>query len=259
MTKISGVFMRQKQVFSAFLLGVALLGGAAHADWKSWLKSAKEAVDKSDTSTATTALSNEQIIQGLKDALSVGTEKAIALLGRPGGYLNDAQVKIPLPDGLKSVAKGLRAIGQDELVDEFETTMNRAAEKAVPETVSIFGDTIRQMSLEDARGILNGGDTAATEYFKNKGSGRLSEAILPIVQEATKQAGVTSSYKDLVGQVGFLGSYVDMDSLDLDKYVTAKALDGLFLKLAEQEQLIRNDPVARTTDILKTVFGSLGK
>lgn len=251
--------MHQKQVIIALVSGVLFLGGVAQADWKSWLNTAKEAVQQSDTPAVSSALTNDQVVRGLKDALSVGTEKAIAQLGRPGGYLNDAQVKIPLPDGLKTVAKGLRAMGQDQLVDEFESTMNRAAEQAVPETVSIFGDTIRQMSLEDARGILNGGDTAATDYFRTKGSDRLSDAILPIVQDATRQAGVTASYKNLVGQVGILGSYVDMDSLDLDKYVTARALDGLFLKLAEQEQLIRKDPVARTTDILKTVFGSVGK
>lgn len=251
--------MQQKQVTFGLLLGMVLLAGVAQADWKSWLKSAKDAVEKSDTPAVSSALTNDQIVQGLKDALSVGTEKAIALLGQPGGYLDDPQVKIPLPSGLNSVAKGLRAIGQDELVDEFEATMNRAAEQAVPETVSIFGDTIRDMSLEDARGILNGGDTAATDYFKTKGSDRLSDAILPIVQQATRQAGVTASYKDLVGKAGILGSYVNMDSLDLDKYVTSRALDGLFLKLAEQEQLIRQDPVARTTDILKTVFGSMSK
>lgn len=247
--------MQRKPGLFAFLLGVLLLSGAAHADWKSWLKSAKEAVEKSDTSSVSSTLSNDQIVQGLKEALRVGTEKAIALLGRQGGYLNDAQVRIPLPDGLKSVVKGLRAIGQQDLVDEFETTLNRAAEKAVPETLEIFGDTIRQLSLEDARGILNGDDTAATEYFKAKGSGRLSDAILPIVGQTTRQVGVTSAYKNLVGQAGSLGSYVDMESLDLDKYVTARALDGLFLTLAKQERLIRKDPVARTTDILKTVFG----
>ncbi|MCW8889317.1 MAG: DUF4197 domain-containing protein [Sedimenticola sp.] len=252
--------MSQKHRLHLLVLSLLItLSSLAQADWKDWLKSAKEAVEKSDSPGVSQVLSNDQIIEGLKEALSVGTEKAIALLGREGGYLNDAQVKIPLPDGLKSVSKGLRAIGQDELVDEFVSTINRAAEQAVPETLSIFGDTIRQMSLEDAKGILNGSDTAATDYFKDKGSNSLTAAILPIVQQATKQAGVTSAYKDLVGQVGFLGSYVDMDALDLDKYVTAKAMDGLFLKLAEQEQLIRQDPVARTTDILKTVFGSVGR
>ncbi|MCW8921434.1 MAG: DUF4197 domain-containing protein [Sedimenticola sp.] len=252
--------MNQKYTLPILVLSASFaLSGLVQADWKDWLKSAKEAVENSDTPAVSQALSNDQIIQGLKEALSIGTEKAIALLGRDGGYLNDAQVKIPLPDGLKSVSKGLRAIGQDQLVDEFVGTINHAAEQAVPETLSIFGDAIKQMSLEDAKGILNGGDTAATDYFKDKGSNSLTAAILPIIQQATKQAGVTSAYKDLVGKVGFLGSYVDMDALDLDKYVTAKAMDGLFLKLAEQEQLIRQDPVARTTDILKTVFGSVGR
>lgn len=252
--------MNQKYTLPILVLSASFaLSGLVQADWKDWLKSAKEAVENSDTPAVSQALSNDQIIQGLKEALSIGTEKAIALLGRDGGYLNDAQVKIPLPDGLKSVSKGLRAIGQDKLVDEFVGTINHAAEQAVPETLSIFGDAIKQMSLEDAKGILNGGDTAATDYFKDKGSNSLTAAILPIIQQATKQAGVTSAYKDLVGKVGFLGSYVDMDALDLDKYVTAKAMDGLFLKLAEQEQLIRQDPIARTTDILKTVFGSVGR
>lgn len=250
--------MQQRKGVSARLLNILfitlVIAGSAHADWRSWLESAKEVVGQSDLPGAST-LNNEQIVRGLKEALRVGSEKAIALLGRQGGYLNDTQVRIPLPEGLNSVARGLRAVGQGALVDEFETTMNRAAEQAVPETLSIFGETIRQMSLEDARGILEGGDNAATDYFRAKGGDRLQAAILPIVQQATKRVGVTSAYKNLVGQVGFLGSYVDMDALDLDRYVTARALDGLFLKLAEQERLIREDPLARTSDILKTVFG----
>jgi hypothetical protein len=234
---------------------------AAHSDWRQWLETAKEALDEpaAGSSPGVGALSNDQIIRGLKDALSIGAEKAIKLLGRDGGYLKDKQVRIPLPGVLETVGKGLRAVGQDKLVDEFIATMNHAAEQAVPETLSIFGDTIRDMSLEDARGILNGGDTAATEYFRKNSSKRLSAAILPIIQEATRKTGVTSSYKSLVSEAGFLADYVDMDSLDLDKYVTSKALDGLFLKLAQEEKLIRENPVARTTDILKTVFGSVGR
>jgi hypothetical protein len=235
-----------------------LVSGMVQAGWQDILKSAADSLGgtgSSSSSTSASVLSNDQIIQGLKEALSIGAEKAIGILGREGGYLDDAQVKIPLPSGLKSVAKGLRSFGQGELVDEFEMTINRAAERAVPETLSIFGDTIREMSVQDAQGILDGGDTAATDYFKEKSSGRLTQAILPIVQRATREAGVTAAYKGLVSQVGFLGNYVDMSSLDLDNYVTTRALDGLFLKLAEQEQLIRRDPVARTTDILKTVFG----
>lgn len=245
-----------KTLIVSLLFGVSL-SGLAYGGWQDWLKSATEAVGESNQSIpqVTSSLSNDQIIRGLKEALSVGTEKAIGLLGRDGGFLNDAKVRIPLPDGLQTIAKGLRSIGQGSVADEFEQTINRAAEQAVPETLSIFGDTIKQMSLEDARGILDGGDSAATDYFRKKSDTRLSSAILPIVQNATKDAGVTSAYKQLVKNVGFLGSYVDMDAMDLDKYVTSKALDGLFLKLAEQEQLIRSDPVARTTDLLKSVFG----
>jgi hypothetical protein len=247
-----------KTALGAMFAVCLLVSGMVQAGWQDILKSAADSLGgtgSSSSSTSASVLSNDQIIQGLKEALSIGAEKAIGILGREGGYLDDAQVKIPLPSGLKSVAKGLRSFGQGELVDEFEMTINRAAERAVPETLAIFGDTIREMSVQDARGILDGGDTAATDYFKEKSSGRLTQAILPIVQRATREAGVTAAYKGLVSQVGFLGNYVDMSSLDLDNYVTTRALDGLFLKLAEQEQLIRRDPVARTTDILKTVFG----
>lgn len=247
-----------KRTLLVAVLAGASVTGAVNADWKSWLESARDAVVQGGSSSSTAALSDEQVIRGLKEALRVGTEKAIQILGRQGGYLNDSQVRIPLPEGLQSVGKGLRKLGQDRLVDDFVATMNRAAERAVPETLRIFSDTIRDMTLEDARGILNGGESAATDYFRSKGSGRLSEAILPIVQQATREAGVTSAYKGMLGKVGFLGNYVDMDALDLDRYVTGQALDGLFLKLAEQERLIRQDPVARTTDILKTVFGSAG-
>lgn len=241
----------------AALICMTAAGDMAQADWKSWLDSARETVGQPDSSGSRAMLSDDQVVRGLKEALRVGTGKAIAILGHQGGYLNDSQVRIPLPENLQSIAKGLRSMGQDKLVDEFVGTLNRAAERAVPETMQVFSDTIREMSLKDARGILNGGDSAATDYFRRKGSGRLDAAILPIVQQATREAGVTSAYKDLLGKVGFLGDYVDMDALDLDRYVTARALDGLFLKLAEQERLIRQDPVARTSDILKTVFGSM--
>lgn len=250
---------KKRLLFVVALVGVTSMGGLAQADWKAWLESAKEAVGQSDSTPGVTALSNDQVIRGLKEALRVGTGKAIAILGRQGGYLDDSQVRIPLPENLQGIARGLRSMGQEEMVDEFVGTLNRAAERAVPETMQIFSDTIREMSLEDARGILNGGDSAATDYFRGKGSGRLEDAILPIVQQATREAGVTSAYQDLLGKVGFLGDYVDMDALDLDRYVTARTLDGLFLKLAEQERLIRQDPVARTSDILKTVFGSMGR
>ncbi len=242
-----------------FVLGVTLTS-LVQAGWNDWLDSARELVTSpQQTPVASSALSSDEIVEGLKQALGIGVEKAIAILGTEGGYLNDARVRIPLPDSLEPVANGLSAVGQGELVNEFIATINQAAEQAVPETLSIFTETIRRMTLDDARGILNGSDTAATDYFRKNSGSRLDQAILPIVKQATEQAGVTSSYKQLTAKVGFLGAYIDMDSLDLDRYVAAKALDGLFLKLAEQEKLIRTDPVARTTDILKKVFGGTAK
>ncbi|MET0024894.1 MAG: DUF4197 domain-containing protein [Sedimenticola sp.] len=252
-----------RMISTALLVCGVFFAASVQGGWQDWLKSAKEKLDESSVAETlgggetSSALSNEQIVQGLKEALQVGARKAIELLGREGGFLNDGEVRIPLPDTLETVAKGLRAVGQDRLVDDFIETMNRAAEQAVPETLDIFADTIQKMSLSDARGILEGGDTAATDYFRDKSGDRLNQVIAPIVRQATARAGVTSAYKALIGEVGFLGAYVDMDTLDLDNYVTARAMDGLFLKLAREEQLIRKDPVARTSDILKTVFGSL--
>ncbi|MES9879712.1 MAG: DUF4197 domain-containing protein [Sedimenticola sp.] len=248
------------KLYSALSITCLLTAGAAHGGWQDLLKSASEVLgeQKSSTSIAST-LSDDQVIRGLKEALSIGAEKAIGILSRDGGYLNDGQVRIPLPGMLETVAQGVRSLGQGALVDEFEKTMNRAAERAVPETLSIFSQAVRDMTLDDARSILNGGDSAATDYFKGKSSQQLTSAILPIIQQATREAGVTAAYKQLVGRAGFLSTYVDMNSLDLDRHVTAKALDGLFLKLAEQEQMIRKDPIARTTDLLKNVFGAYGR
>ncbi len=237
------------------LLCAMAVSVSAYAGWRDWLKPLEDAVGP-ETTESVAGLSQQEVASGLKEALDVGIQRAIELLGREGGFLNDPQVKIPLPDTLQQVEKGLRAVGQDQLADEFVTTMNRAAERAVPETLNIFGDAIRNMTLEDAKAILNGPDDAATGYLRKNGEGRLQQAILPIVKEATESTGVTSAYKQMMGSVGgFLGGFLDQDSLDIDQYVTTKAMDGLFLKLADEEKRIREDPVARSTELLKTVFG----
>ena len=257
-----------KSRFSTFILFVGLSTpfGLANAGFDDLLKSAggllKEAPGIPGTGSAD-SLSDSQITAGLKEALSVGARRAVELLGRQGGFLDDASVRIPLPGVLDTAAKGLRAAGQDQYVDEFETSVNRAAEKAVPQTLDIVQNTVRDMSLTDVRGILEGGDDAATQYLRKNAGPQLREAILPIVSKATDSAGATSAYKNLktqadgaLGGFGSLGGLVDTGSLDLDGYVADKTLDGLFLKLAAEEKAIRKDPVARTTDILKTVFGN---
>ena len=230
---------------------------AVQAGWQDLLKSLDEVVGQGGQLGAS-SLSQEELTAGLKEALEIGTQRAVELLARDGGYLDDPKVRIPLPDSLRQIEKGLRAVGQEQLADEFIATMNRAAEQAVPEAVSIFGATIRQMSLQDARGILNGPDDAATRYLRRQSGGRIEQAFLPIVEQATTKAGVTSAYKKLVDSAGFLGSLLQSGSLDLDRYVTEKAVDGLFLKLAAEEALIRKDPLKRSTELLRKVFANVG-
>lgn len=214
--------------------------------------------------TSAASLSDSQIGDGLKEALSIGAERAVSLLGSSGGFLNDQSVRIPLPGMLQTAGKALRAVGQGSYVDNFENTVNRAAEQAIPETISIVKDTVRNMSLEDVRGILSGNDDAATQFLRKRAGSSLHQKILPIVSQATDKAGATSAYKSLKAKsdgalggssLGGLGGFLKQDkSLDLDDYVTEKALDGLFLKLAAEEKAIRENPIARSTDLLKKVF-----
>jgi len=201
-----------------------------------------------------TSLGSAEIGRGLKEALSRGAQRAVESLGRPDGFLGNAKVKIPMPGALSSIESALRAIGQDRYADQFVETLNRAAERAVPEAASIFGDAIRSMSWEDARRILQGPDNAATEYLKKVGSERLLARFRPIVEQATSSVGLTSAYKQLTGKAGFAGRLLGKDSVDLDGYVTGKAVDGLFTVVSEEEARIRRDPTARVTDLLKKVF-----
>ena len=161
-----------------------------------------------------------------------------------------------MPDSLQTAEKALRKVGQDEIADEFILTMNRAAEQAVPKAATIFADAIRQMSFADAKMILNGPDDAATNYLRKTGGQQLEETMLPIVKQATDQVGVTAKYKELLDNLGFMSNLIDNDSLDIDRYVTNKATDGLFKILADEEKLIRQDPAARTSELLKRVFSS---
>ncbi len=216
-------------------------------------------------------LSQDQMVGGLKDALGNGLQHAIATLGHDDGFLTNLDVKIPLPEKLQSAQKTLNALGQGKLADEFVATMNHAAEQAVPAAATVFGDAVKQMSIDDAKTILNGPNDAATQYFRRTTQTDLYARFLPIVQQATAQAGVTASYKNMMAKVSgggtlggafggaLAGKYLGSDALDVDAYVTRKSLDGLFKMVAEQELQIRQNPVARTTDLLKQVFNAVGK
>lgn len=196
------------------------------------------------------------MVSGLKEALEKGTQFAVDSLGKDGGFLDNSAVKIPMPDSLSWVEKSLRSLHQDELADEFIGTMNHAAEQAVPEAATIFGTAIQNMSVEDAQGILAGPDDAATQYFRTNTEAAMTEKMRPIVEEATARAGVTSAYKNMTARAGGMTSLLSGDATDLDSYVTGKTLDGLFLMIAEEEKKIRENPLARSTDLLKKVFGA---
>jgi hypothetical protein len=236
-------------------LSVFLCTQTAQAGWDDFLKDIKQAVKGESGDKVTTSLSEETVVRGLKEALNQGIDKSVRQLGRPGGFLSDATVKIPMPDKLQKVEKGLRKVGQDKVADKFIYTMNDAAEKAVPGTVDILVQAVKDMTLKDAVNILQGPPDAATQYFKQNSSGKLRTLIKPIVQNTTSSVGVTDAYKKMISKAGFLARYLDKDSLDVDQYITDKAIDGLFVKIALEEKHIREDPVARTTDILKEVFG----
>ena len=233
------------------VIGVcALLGGCATgSDW----------LERIGGGTGV-GLTQDQIVAGLKEALNKGTEHAATSLGRDGGFLQNVQVRIPLPEKLRTVERTLRTLGQDQLVNEFETAMNRAAEKAVPEAVEVLASSIRQMRLADAEQILRGHDTAATDYFRRTSETNLYERFLPIVKQATAAVGVTATYKRMMERVSFGGigeAILGREAVDLDAYITDKALDALFVKIAEQEKLIRENPAARTTELLRKVFGAI--
>jgi hypothetical protein len=197
---------------------------------------------------------NDQIIAGLKEALSIGTGNAVTATSKPDGYFGNQAIKILMPEKIQKVANALGKVGYQKEVDDFVLSMNRAAEKAAPQAKAIFIDAIHQMTVEDARKILDGGDTAATEYFKAKTSGKLYEAFQPIVSSSMNEVGTTRSYKEMMGKYTAL-PFASAESLDLDRYVTNKGLDGLFYLVGQEEIKIRKDPAARVTDLLKTVFG----
>ncbi|MBI1766548.1 MAG: DUF4197 domain-containing protein [Acidobacteria bacterium] len=199
-------------------------------------------------------LSDSKIIAGLKEALEIGTGNAVNLTGRVDGFFKNAAIKILMPKQLNTVEKTLRTVGQSALVDEFVMSMNRAAEKAAPEARKLFVGALKEMSFDDARKILTGNDTAATEYFKGKTTLKLTTAFRPIVSKAMDEVGATRQYKDLIGRLQQI-PFVKTQALDIDEYVVVKALDGLFYMVGEEEKKIRKDPVARVTSILKDVFG----
>jgi len=201
-------------------------------------------------------LSNQDAASGLKAALQKGAIVAVDLLGRTDGFLGNGAVKIPLPDSLKRYEKLMRNFGMGKYADELILTMNRAAEAAVPEAKKLFVDSIKKMSVQDAKGILTGGQTSGTEYFKRSTTEQLRQRFLPVVRKATAKVKLADKYNQYA-QKGVQFGLVKKEQANLDDYVTQKALDGLFFMVAEEEKKIRQNPLKAGSDIIAKVFGAL--
>ncbi len=201
-------------------------------------------------------ITNAEAIGGLKQALSDGSVAAVAALGVENGFFGNSQVKIPLPPSLQRIEGALRFAGMQRQADELVLSMNRAAEAAVTEAKPLLLDAVKKMSVRDAKAILTGGDTAATDYFRRTTRAPLTERFLPIVKQATDRVGLAQQYNSLAGQGAMFG-LVEQDQATIEGYVTGKALDGLYFMIGEKEKAFRRNPVGATSDIVRKVFGTL--
>jgi hypothetical protein len=230
------VFFMTRAILACFVAALMTCPGAALA--------------RLDRITATDAAA------GLKAALEKGSNAAVARLGRTDGFLGDARVRIPLPESMQGAEKLMRRFGMGKHADELVVALNRAAEAAVPEARQLLVDSVRRMTLQDAKGILQGGETAATDYFRASTEERLRGRFLPMVRRATAKVGLAQHYNRYAEKGVALGLVTEEDA-NLDAYVTEKAVAGLFLALAEEEKKIRSDPAAAGTAIIRRVFGAL--
>lgn len=203
-------------------------------------------------------LSSSEASSGLKEALIQGAGKAVSQLGAVDGFFGNKEVKIPLPDTMKKAEKAMRMFGMGKQADDLVLRMNRAAEAAVPEAKALLVDSVKKMSVADAKGILTGGDDAATQYFKKTTSGPMAEKFLPIVKKATENVQLAQQYNKFA-EMGAKFGVVKKDQVNLEQYVTQKTLDGVYLMMAKEEAAIRKDPVGQTSSLIKKVFGSIGK
>ena len=244
----------------SLLLTTSLFSSASHADWGSFLddlgSAASDLLSEPTTINAvTSSLDTNTIISGLKEALNKGAQLAINNVSKTDGYLANELIRIAMPPELQQASDLMRKFGLSAQADQFEQSMNHAAEKAAPEATKIIVAAIKNMSIEDANKILQGSDDAATQYFKDNTSTQLGKLFRPTVTKSLNQVGTTKYYNDLAGQIASIPILGETVNLDLPGYVTEQALTGLFAMIAIEEKKIRDNPAARTTELLKQVFG----
>ncbi len=249
------------RILIAALAGLTLAIPAQATDWGEMLKGAlgKSATPQSATAPAAggvDALNPAEINSGLKEALVRGAETAVAQLGKPDGFFGNPAFRIPLPSSLKKAEKAMRLFGMGKQADDLALSMNRAAEAAVPEAKTLLAGAVKDMSLEDAKGILTGGNTAATDFFRKKTETKLTERFAPIVKATTDKVGLAQQYNKFAGAASRFGM-VDKNQANIEQYVTQQSLDRLYKVIGEQERAIRANPLAAGSDLLKKVFGAV--
>ncbi len=240
-----------------FMLAIMLSCSSWALDLGDLLKGVGEATSQKSSAPASN-LSDQDVTRGRKDALAEGAGKAVSTLGRTDGFLLNDKVRIPLPESLQNVESVMKALGQGKRMEELKTSLNRAAEAAVPEAKTLLVDAIKNMSVADAKAVLTGGDDAATKYFRQATGAKLHERFLPVVGKTVNRYKLTQQYDRIAGtasQAGLIGK----EQANMSEYVTSKALDGLFLMIAEEEKAIRQDPLGRSSEYVRKVFGSLQK
>ena len=232
------MFLRPTRAFmSAMLLGLLTAFGSASA----------VSIDQ---------LTSADASAGLKAALDQGVTSAVASLGKTDGFWGNPKVKIPLPDNLQRTKNALKLMGKGREIDELERAINRAAEEAVPQSKQLLSSAVKAMTVEDAKQILAGGDDSVTQFFKAKTASQLTERFLPVVGKVTAKSGLAQQYNALAGQAAQFG-LVKADEATIERYVTQKALDGLYTMIGEEERKIRANPIAAGSDIVRRVFGAL--
>jgi hypothetical protein len=249
-------FISKRWIILAAGLGLTLPAQAY--DWSGLLKGVVSLPQSQPAATAVDALSSADINAALKEALTQGVDAAVAQLGQVNGFFGNAALKIPLPATLQKAEKAMRMFGMGTQADELVLSMNRAAEAAVPEAKPLLVDAVKNMTLEDAKGILTGGKTSATDFFRKKTEATLTERFGPIVKETTDKVGLAQQYNQFAGLAAQF-HLIDKKQANVEQYVTQQTLDRLYTLIGEKEAAIRANPLQAGSDLLKQVFGAVMK
>lgn len=244
--------MRRMSRVLVFVLAIAAAGAAAAASWKDI---AKEAFNQAANNPQAMQLADAEIVQGLRDALAKGTKSAVLQLGKTDGFWGNERFRIPLPKNVVKADQFLRMGGYGPQIDELHLSFNRAAEQAVPVAADVFSQAVQKLTIQDARNILQGPPDAATQYFRQATGATLATQFKPLVANVTAKSGLVQRYNRVIAKAGPYASLAGANA-DVNDYVTQKALNGLFLRVADEEKAIRENPAARTTEMMKKVFGS---